>query len=335
MDAGNNYGSAMSNNDKAEKSRTGQSPPVEASGEGFVMLMGSVEKALEKGKTSLVALHEKSRAAAAPAVAKAKITLSFGARRGQSGVSSFYSGQLKPGARKAADFLRSRLNPAVLTRDYRKLILPFHRFGGDRNIERLFFVPTAGKVPLTLVKVPHQLRRTGHDYRPAPWHVFQWAMQTIPESVERFAFVDYGAGRGRALLMAAGYPFEKVIGAEIAEELHRDCLLNIAQYPRSLMKCRDVECEHLSALRLDIPEQETVFFFNNPFDNSMTERVIAQIARAYRQEPRRFYVICVDMDAKETLEDSGIFEPVRIPFKLRAKLALLSPYSVSVHRTVR
>jgi len=324
----------MSDDDKSQDTGSGQTP-VEASGEGFVMLMGTVEKALEKGKTSLIALHEKSRSAAAPAVARARITLSFGASRGQSGLRSFYSSRLKPGAGNAAEYLRERLNPSVLLRDYRKLILPLHRFGGDRKVERLFFVPTAGKVPLSLVKVPHQLRRTGHDYRPTPWHVFQWAMQAIPESVERFAFVDYGAGRGRVLLMASGYPFEKVIGAEIAEELHRDCLLNIAQFPRSLMKCRDVECEHLSALRLDVPEQETVFYFNNPFDHSMMERVVAQITRAYRQEPRRFYVICVDMDAREFLEDSGIFEPVKVPLKLRAKLALLSPYTVSVHRTVR
>ncbi len=37
---------------------------------------------------------------------------------------------------------------------------------------------------------------------------------------EEFAFVDFGSGKGRALLVAAEYPFERIVGIEFAEELH-------------------------------------------------------------------------------------------------------------------
>ena len=100
------------------------------------------------------------------------------------------------------------------------------------------------------------------------------------------------------------------------------------------MKCRDVTCEHLSALRLDIPDQETVIYFNNPFDDTMLERVIDQIVRSYKQNPRRFYVICVDMNSDEIIEDAGIFEKIPVPWKVRFKLTALSPYSIRVYRTV-
>ena len=209
-----------------------------------------------------------------------------------------------------------------------------HRYGPDRTVEQLCFVPTAEHIPLSIVRVPHQLRRTGHDYRPTPRLVFKWAMDLLPGSVERHEFVDYGAGRGRVLLLASHFPFEKVTGAEIAEELANDCRLNIAQYPRSLMKCRDVECEHMSALRLPVPEGETVFYFNNPFDRSMLERVIAQIVRSYKQEPRTLYVICVDIDADDLFADTGVFERMPEPARQRLKIRAFSPYAIAVYRTI-
>lgn len=298
------------------------------------MIMSSVERAIDKGRKSLIQLQQRSRSAAAPAVAKAKITLSFGASRGVTGLRSLYADGLRPAIRSAGQWLALHLRPATLLRQYRKALLFVHRYGPDRKIERLCFVPTAPHTPLAIVRVPHQLRRSGHDYRPTPWHVFHWAMQMISDPVDRYAFVDYGAGRGRVLLMASHYPFEKIVGAEIAEELHRDCLLNIAQYPRSLMKCRDVDCEHLSALRLDVPDQETVFFLNNPFDRSMLERVVTQIVRAYKQEPRRFYVICVDISEPDIFDDTGIFERATVPWLSRIKLAAFSPYEIAVYRTV-
>jgi len=322
-------------NSKRDKSaKEPDSAPVEASGEGFVMMMGSVERVLEKGRNSLIHLHEKSRSAAAPAAKKAKITLSLGASRGSQGLSSLYSGRVHPALAKSGKWLAQRLNPLSLRQDYSRGLLLAHRFTADKNIEKLMFVPTAKSIPLSHVRVPHQLRRTGHDYRPTPWHVFHWAMMMIPETFERFAFVDYGAGRGRALLMASQYPFDKITGAEIAAELHQDCILNIAQFSRSYMKCRDVTCEHLSALRLDIPDQETVFYFNNPFDHSMFERVVDQIVRSYKQDPRRLYVICVDMKSDEVLEDTGIFERLTVPLKTRLKQAAASPYSIRVYQTV-
>ena len=159
-------------------------------------------------------------------------------------------------------------------------------------------------------------------------------MAALPEPVNRYEFVDVGSGQGRVLLMASNYPFEKITGVEIAEELHNDALLNIAQYPRSLMKCRDIDSRHLSAMRMEIPDQNTVFFLNNPFNQSMLERVVGQIVRSYKQKPRRFYIICVDCRDGHVFEDTGIFEKVPIPWKQRVRIKSFSPYSIALYRTV-
>ena len=147
------------------------------------------------------------------------------------------------------------------------------------------------------------------------------------------AFVDFGAGRGRVLLLASHYPFEQIVGAEIAQELHEDCEMNIAQYPRSLMKCRNVECRRTRATTLPIPDDPSVFFFFDPFDASVLEKVLARIARSYKRNRRAMYLVFIDTDERETVDAQGVFIPVEVPFGLRAKIKVLSPFPIRAYRT--
>lgn len=324
--------------DKTNKKSAGR--PATAPGQ-FETLQQRLKTLRSEGQSALVTTRQKAlrtrdkvRANAGPALKKTAARLGEQSQRGGEALGSFYANRFLPRLVLIRGWLARRLHPGSLVLDYRRILRLIHALGPDRAIERLFFVRTSKHIPLSIVRVPHQLRRSGHDYRPTPRLVFKWAMEALPEPIERYEFVDYGAGRGRVLLMASHHPFEKITGAEIAEELYNDCILNIAQYPRSLMKCRDVECEHLSAMRLPVPEQETVFFLNNPFNRDMLERVIAQVARSYRQDPRRFYVMCVDIAEREMFTDTGIFEPVPIPWRQKLKIALFSPYSITLYRTV-
>ncbi|MCH8238524.1 MAG: hypothetical protein IIB62_00465 [Proteobacteria bacterium] len=272
-------------------------------------------------------------ARAGPGAAKMLHGLRRGGQNGLLALRRFSTGQLRPRLQQASRWLRWRVHPSTIDRDYRRLLLLLHKLGPDRAIERLCFVRTGAHIPLSILSVPSHLRRSGHDYRPTPRLVFKWAMEAVAEPFARYAFVDYGAGRGRVLLLASHYPFEKITGAESAAELYDDCLLNIAQYPRSLMKCRDVECRHLSALRLDVPEEETVFFFNNPFNRSMLERVAGKILSSCERAPRRCTVVCVDIGEHRLFAETGIFREITIPWRQRLKIAAFSPYSIAIYRS--
>lgn len=227
-----------------------------------------------------------------------------------------------------------RLHPHAIAGDYRRLLLLLHRLFSDRRAEPRFFVPTRGHIDLVRLSIPSQVRASGHAYRPTPCAVFHWAMAALPDTLDHTAFVDFGAGRGRALLLASHYPFERIIGAEIARELYDDCCMNIAQYPRPLMKCREVECHHRRATTLPIPEQASVFYFFDPFDRDVFEKVLARITRSYKRNRREMHLICVDMDEAEIVAAQGIFEPVAFPLSRRAKIAAFSPYPVRVYRTL-
>ncbi len=300
----------------------------------------SPQRTRRRGSRRLIrvrrSLRRSARATAStlgPRIAHAGKALRLGAGQTGAWFRQFQSQRLRPGLADLASRLKNRLDPRSLARDYRRILLLIHTSLLDRRTDSLFFVPTRGRIRLARLNIPSQVRSTGHDYKPTPRRVFRWAMSALPDALNRTAFVDYGAGRGRVLLFASHYPFEKITGAEIALELHDDCLMNIAQYPRSLMKCRDVECSRTRATTLPIPEQPVVFYFFNPFDKSVFEKVIARIERSYKRQRREMHLILVDMGDTEVLELPGIFHPVPLTRKNRLKAAIFSPYSIRVYKT--
>lgn len=318
-----------SSNKSAEPATPGSSRKA-----GRKSLLRSGQSTLTRTRRVAKRATAKTGKVTGPALSKTTTGLKRGGQLSWGALKAFSRDKARPSVDRGIHWIAGRLKPGSMKHIYRRFLLLFHRLGPDRSIERACFIPTSKHIPLSIVRVPHQLRRSGHDYRPTPRMVFKWAMAALPEPINRFEFVDMGSGQGRVLLMASHYPFEKITGVEIAEELHNDALLNVSQYPRTLMKCRDINLLHMSAMRMEIPDQSTVLFLNNPFQRSMLERVIGQIVHSYKHNPRRIYIICVDCRDDQIFEDTGIFEKVQIPWKLRVKIKSFSPYTISLFRTV-
>ena len=321
--------SEQSSNNKAGPPAPGPSPKA-----GRKALLRSGQQTLARTRRAAKRAKSQTGAIAGPAVAKTATGLRRGGQKGWGAFKTFSRDEARPRLSYAVSWFTGQLKPASLSSGYKRFLLLIHRLGPDRLIERACFTRTSKHIPLSIVRVPHQLRRSGHDYRPTPRLVFKWAMAALPEPINRFEFVDVGSGQGRVLLMASRYPFEKITGVEIAEELHNDALLNVAQYPRTLMKCRDINPLHLSAMRLELSDQNTVFFLNNPFQRSMLERFVGQIMRSYKHHPRRFYFMCIDVNEEQIFADTGIFQKVQIPWSLRVRIKGFSPYSITLYRTV-
>lgn len=227
---------------------------------------------------------------------------------------------------------RSRFD--ALGRDYRNFLTTVHQRVIDGWGERLFFAPTTGKTALRQLHVRSINRIAGSDYKPTPRLVFDWAMDCIDDNLRDFVFVDYGAGRGRVLLLASQRPFRRVQGVEFAEELHNDALMNIAQYPRSRMKCRDVDCTLDDAVRYDPPDERAILYFFNPFGPRVFTDALARIVESYRANPRRLYLVLVDPMLADMVEDTGLFERRPVPKATKLKVDLFSPYEIAVYRSL-
>jgi SAM-dependent methyltransferase len=93
---------------------------------------------------------------------------------------------------------------------------------------------TAGLIPIeTLVEVWEGC----HDYAPTSFRAFRAFMQSVPVEPDRDVFVDVGCGKGRVLVMAAQFPFRRVIGVEVSPTLAAAAAANVARVRR---RCDDV-----------------------------------------------------------------------------------------------
>ena len=190
-------------------------------------------------------------------------------------------------------------------------------------------------MPLDGLNMRGNNRDSGHAYKPSPALVFKWALSAVAEEdIGRMSFVDYGAGKGRVMLLASQHPFTQVGGIEFAEELHDNAVMNIAQFPRSRMKCRNVECVLDDVVNITPVDGEAVHYFFNPFEPAIFAEVLKGIVASYHARPRRLYVILIDMDAAELMHRTGVFQEIKLPSAERMQAQALSPYKISVFRSL-
>lgn len=131
----------------------------------------------------------------------------------------------------------------------------------------------------------------GYPYTPAPEAMFCELMEGLRIRFEDFTFIDVGSGKGNALLIATRYPFRQILGVEYAESLHKIAEKNIATYLQGRTDNRQIRSIHGDAMTFPLPDEPTVCFLNNPFDDTVMEPVVRNIVESLRRKPRPFFVV--------------------------------------------
>ena len=123
-----------------------------------------------------------------------------------------------------------------------------------------------------------------------------------------FTFIDLGSGKGRALLLAAMYPFYEVHGVEVQPALHHIAEQNIANFDFPGQQCRNVWSRCLDARDYEFPNTPIVLYLFNPFPDYVMEKVIKNLKESLRENPREVYVIYNAPWEREVLDRSGFLE---------------------------
>jgi SAM-dependent methyltransferase len=129
-----------------------------------------------------------------------------------------------------------------------------------------------------------------HDYFPTSFTTFRIAMDVVKPRPGEDVFLDYGSGKGRALVMAAHYPFRRIIGVEISAGLNAEARANLDQCAHRLT-CKDIELWTGSAASFPVPPEASVIFFYNPFHGSVLRQVLANLRASLDAHPRRLTVV--------------------------------------------
>lgn len=188
----------------------------------------------------------------------------------------------------------------------------------------------------------------GVEYGPVDLEHFAALIRQVDVSSGEFAFLDFGCGRGRALLLASFYPFRQIRGVEYDRELQQSAERHVAAWGRrrrrgwlatfclgrsrwslggrasipgegrplglgASPRCRQQCCFDLGtvwedATAWEFPVAPSVFYFNEPLGEAELGVVAERIRRSLQAAPRPAYVLYLGDWGAPVWEAAGDFE---------------------------
>lgn len=129
-----------------------------------------------------------------------------------------------------------------------------------------------------------------HDYAPTFYWELRRLMKRVDTDPAETVFLDLGSGKGRVVIMAALFPFKKVIGVEISAELSEIAARNIRS-ARSQLRASEIELVTADASQYSIPDEVNVIFLYNPFSGRVLGQVFENIRASLMAAPRDITVV--------------------------------------------
>lgn len=121
------------------------------------------------------------------------------------------------------------------------------------------------------------------------------------------AFVDFGCGKGRVLLIASEFGFQEIKGVEFSEELCQIASENCAVYQKKKGIKKKLQVIMNDAAKYDIKPQEKFFFFYNPFDDCILQQVLENIVKSLQEKSRKIWLIYHNPTHSNVIEEQSIF----------------------------
>ncbi|MFQ1003416.1 methyltransferase domain-containing protein [Modestobacter sp. SSW1-42] len=141
-------------------------------------------------------------------------------------------------------------------------------------------------------------RSVGGDpifYQPIGLRPLGEALATVPVDRPGSTLVDLGAGRGRALLLAAEAGFGRVLGVELDESLAAEARENVRRWSRRAAPgaAPEVRVVHGDAATEPLPSGPLVVTMFNPFGATTLDLVLRSLCDARRGDPDPAWVVYV------------------------------------------
>lgn len=145
-------------------------------------------------------------------------------------------------------------------------------------------------------------------YQPTEPALFREMMASLALEFDQFTFVDLGSGKGRTLLMASEYPFRRIVGVELIEELHRAAEENIRGYQSATQQCKRIEAVCMDAREFEFPTEPLVLYLFNPLPERALSEVLRRLEKTLAQAPRAAWVVYHNPLLETALGASGYLE---------------------------
>jgi SAM-dependent methyltransferase len=191
---------------------------------------------------------------------------------------------------------RSFLLPIHLLKEYREA-RSLRPSGDASGFDHQYGVETDGTFEgwtyLSDLDIPSPNWIDGNNYAAIEPLRFKHVLAAFDMALEDYTFIDFGSGKGRALLLASEYPFKRIVGLEFSPELHAIAEQNIQRYRSATQKCREIQSLNVDFADYALPAEASVLFFFHPCHTRVLSRVVAAIGRSLRSHPRPLYIAYV------------------------------------------
>lgn len=161
----------------------------------------------------------------------------------------------------------------------------------ERDFDDRCAIETAERIEIDQLDIRGDAREEAEGYWPSPVWVFKEAMQALAIAYQDYVFVDIGSGKGRTLLLASDFPFQKIVGIELSADLTRIAQDNIRRYRSASQRCCDITAICMNAISFPIPNEKLVLYLYNPFGEGMLRALLANINASWEGNPRDIFVI--------------------------------------------
>jgi ribosomal protein S18 acetylase RimI-like enzyme len=195
------------------------------------------------------------------------------------------------------------------SRGFKRTLNIVNANANDALFELRYGVHTGRMVGLRDLEVVGDNRDQGYYYQAVRALVFRSAFDyfQIPSSG---IFVDYGSGKGRALMLAIEYGFDRAVGIEFAIELCREAEGNLSKFRARSNRDFEARILNLDAACYTVNDDDCVFFLYDPFGKEVLEQVLSNIRHSLQSKPRLIHVVYAHPLYRQLLDDDPFWRTV-------------------------
>jgi Methyltransferase domain len=121
--------------------------------------------------------------------------------------------------------------------------------------------------------------------------IFRAALDAVKVTPSDFVFLDIGAGKGRAMVMAHDIGFGRIIGIEYSPALVETCKENFHKIAAAGRDYSNVEIHCADACEFQLPTDPLLIFLFNPFGAAVMSQFCSRIVESLAAHPRAVRII--------------------------------------------
>lgn len=188
----------------------------------------------------------------------------------------------------------------------------------ENKFEKLLGIQTGG--------MGESANNENYHYQGADFKIIFEALKCLPQVCKNKRLTDFGCGKGRAVFAAEYSGFDLITGVEIDKNLVHCAENNLATYS---FKRKESKIEFIvsDASEYKILSDSAVFYFFNPFGESVMEKVKENIIKFANESKQEVFILYINPKFRSIWEKSGfiIYKTITTGFYTEAIIYQYKP----------